>query len=535
MAGQQDAVWWKRGVIYQIYPRSFQDSNGDGIGDLRGIAARLDYLKWLGIDAVWISPIFPSPMKDFGYDISDYVGIDPIFGTLADFDALLEAAHTRDIKIVLDFVPNHTSDQHPWFQESRKSRHNPYRDWYIWHDPARGGGPPNNWLSEFGGGAWTYDDTTGQYYYHAFLEEQPDLNWRNPAVVAAMDGALRFWFDRGVDGMRIDALHHSIKDAQFRDNPPNPDWKPGMKPHLKVLRAHTVDQPEMQTLVAGWRKVADEYDGRVLIGEINLPIPRLMRYYGTKPDGLQLPFNFGLMNTRWGAGPIGDLIARYEAALPQGAWPNWVVGNHDISRIASRIGPEGARLAAMLVLTLRGTPTLYYGDELGMTDVPIAPDQVQDPFEKRVPGIGAGRDPERTPMRWDATPSVGFTTGTPWLPVGAGIETCNVEAERADDRSMLSLHRALLKLRRKRPALAIGSYERVPSGDDCLAFIRRHGNERLLVVLNFAKAPATLKLPAEFIGGRVLLSTAMERGGTLTDTVSLRPVEGLVLAPARPQ
>ncbi len=531
MAGQ--AAWWQRGVIYQIYPRSFQDSNGDGIGDLNGIAHRLDYLKWLGIDALWISPIFPSPMKDFGYDISDYTGIDPMFGTLADFDALLEAAHERDLKIVLDFVPNHTSDQHPWFQQSRKSRDNPYRDWYIWRDPARGSRPPNNWLSEFGGSAWAYDDTTGQYYYHAFLEEQPDLNWRNPAVVKAMDDALRFWFDRGVDGMRIDALHHSIKDAEFRDNPPNPDWKPGMKPHLRVLRAHTVDQPEMESLVIGWRKVADGYDDRVLIGEINLPIPRLMRYYGPRLNGLQLPFNFGLMNTQCNADAIGNLIARYEAALPAGAWPNWVVGNHDISRVATRVGPEAARLAAMLLLTLRGTPTVYYGEELGMVDVPVAPDQVQDPFEKRVPGIGAGRDPERTPMRWDASASAGFTTGDPWLPIGDGVKACNVETERADPTSMLSLHRALLKLRRKRPALAIGSYERVPMTSECLAFIRRHENEHLLVTLNFGKAPLTLKVPAEFTGGRVLLSTTMDRGGNASDTLALRPAEGVVLAPTR--
>jgi alpha-glucosidase len=289
----------------------------------------------------------------------------------------------------------------------------------------------------------------------------------------------------------------------------------------------------MQALVTGWRKVADAYKGRVLIGEINLPLPRLVRYYGPQLDGLHLPFNFGLMNTRFAAATVGDLIARYEAALPAGAWPNWVIGNHDISRIASRIGPEGARLAAMLLLTLRGTPTLYYGDELGMADVPIPPDQVQDPFEKRVPGIGAGRDPERTPMRWDASVSARFTTGRPWLPIGGGVETCNVESERADPTSMLSLHRALLKLRRMRPALALGNYERVPTDGDCLAFIRRHDRERLFVALNFSRTPLTAKAPAEFANGRVLLSTAMERGGTITDTVALRPMEGVVLAPAR--
>jgi alpha-glucosidase len=281
------------------------------------------------------------------------------------------------------------------------------------------------------------------------------------------------------------------------------------------------------------RKVADEFPGRVLIGEMNLPIKRLVTYYGPRLNALQLPFNFGLLAARWDPAVIGDLIARYEAALPPGAWPNWVLGNHDTSRVATRIGTEGARLAAMLLLTLRGTPTLYYGEEIGMSDVPIAPNQVQDPFEKRVPGIGAGRDPERTPMRWAPRPSAGFTAGTPWLPIGDDVGTCNVESERDDPVSMLSLHRALLKLRRKRAALALGDYERVAAEEDCLAFIRRHDRERLLVALNFAKAPATVKVPAEFMNGRVLLSTAMERGGTITDTVALRPMEGLVMAPGR--
>jgi alpha-glucosidase len=271
----------------------------------------------------------------------------------------------------------------------------------------------------------------------------------------------------------------------------------------------------------------------VLIGEINLPIKRLVSYYGPQLNGLQLPFNFGLLNTPWGAATIGGLIARYEAALPDRAWPTWVVGNHDISRIATRIGPESARLAAMLLLTLRGTPTLYYGDEIGMTDVPIPQDRVQDPFEKRVPGIGAGRDPERTPMRWDASPSVGFTAGTPWLPIGDGIDACNVERERDDPRSVLSLHRALLKLRRKRAALAIGSYETVPAGQEGLAFIRRHENEQLLVALNFAQTPRTVTLPEGFAGGRVLLSTALDRAGAVADVVALRPTEGVVLARAR--
>jgi alpha-glucosidase len=356
-------VWWRDGIFYQIYPRSFQDSNADGIGDLKGIIGRLPYLRELGIDAIWLSPIFPSPMADFGYDIADYTGIDPLFGAMGDFEALAEAAHAGGLKIILDLVPNHTSDQHPWFIESRSSRDNPKRDWFLWRDPRPDGGPPNNWLSEFGGSAWEYDAATGQYYYHAFLAQQPDLNWRNPAVSEAVHDVMRFWLNKGIDGFRVDVIWHLIKDAEFRDNPPNPDFQPGRLPHEKVLPLHSADQPEVHDVIARMRRVIDEFDDRVLIGEIYLPPQRLVAYYGNNLAGAQLPFNFALLSAPWNARAIEKIIADYEAALPAGAWPNWVLGNHDRPRVASRVGPDQARIAAMLLLTLRGTPTLYYGDE----------------------------------------------------------------------------------------------------------------------------------------------------------------------------
>jgi alpha-glucosidase len=322
---------------------------------------------------------------------------------------------------------------------ARSSRDNPKRDWYIWRDPAPGGGPPNNWLAHFGGGGWEWDAATGQYYYHAFLKEQPDLNWRNPEVVRAMHDGMRFWLDRGVDGFRVDVIWQMIKDDQFRDNPPNPGWAEGMWPYERLLPVYTADRPEILEVVAGLRRVVDEYDERVLIGEIYLPIERLVAYYGEDLTGAHLPFNFQLILTAWDARSIDRLIRDYEAALPAGGWPNWVLGNHDRHRIASRVGAAQARVAAMLLLTLRGTPTLYYGDELGMADVPIPPERVQDPWEINVPGLGLGRDPERTPMQWSAEPNAGFTDRTPWLPLAADYASVNVEAQRAEPGSMLAL------------------------------------------------------------------------------------------------
>jgi alpha-glucosidase len=522
-------AWWQRGIVYQVYPRSFQDSNGDGVGDLDGIRARLDYLVELGVDAVWISPIFPSPMADFGYDVSDYTDVHPLFGDLAAFDWLLAAAHARGLKVILDFVPNHTSDQHPWFVASRSSRRDPKRDWYIWRD-GKEGGPPNNWVSEFGGSSWTWDAATQQYYYHAFLKEQPDLNWRNPQVCEAMLDVLRFWLDRGVDGFRVDAIHHLIEDDQLRDNPPNPDWRPGQSPARRLARLYSLDREEVHEAIAAMRALADRYDGeRVLIGEASLPIERLMAYYGKSEPGFHLPFNFHLIKTAWEPALIADLIEEYEAALNDGNWPNWVLGNHDRSRVASRIGVAQARVAAMLLLTLRGTPTIYQGEEIGMTDVPIPHNRVQDPWERNVPGLGLGRDPERTPMQWDASANAGFTTGEPWLPLADDYAIVNVEAQRSDPRSMLSLYKALIRLRRREPVLSIGDHVKAWAQNQVLCLERHLDGRSVTVVLNFGAVPAAVELAARQ-SGRVLISTHLDRADErAAGTLRLRADEGVVI------
>ena len=523
-------LWWQRGIIYQIYPRSFMDSNGDGVGDLGGLISRLDYVRWLGVDAIWISPIYPSPMKDFGYDVADYTDIHPLFGTLADFDHLLREAHARDLKVILDFVPNHSSDQHPWFIESRSSRDNPKRDWYIWRDPAPNGLPPNNWLSCFGGSAWQYDPQTEQYYYHSFLREQPDLNWRNSEVVEAMLNVLRFWLERGIDGFRVDVLWHLIKDDQFRDNPPNPEWREGMDPYKKLLPVHSTDQAEVHGVVTRMRRLVDQYRDRVLIGEIYLPIERLVQYYGPDLSGVHLPFNFQLLLATWRARDIAHIIAEYEAALPERGWPNWVLGNHDRPRIVSRIGPVQARLAAILLLTLRGTPTLYYGDEIGMHDVKIPPERIQDPFEKNVPGRGLGRDPQRTPMQWSAQKNAGFTEGDPWLPIADDYRKINVESERDDPASILSLYSKLIKVRRGEPALEVGRLEPVEAEGDLLAYIRRDGHSAFLVALNFGSQSQTMDISSKGSEGRITFSTRLDRSGEIVRGVlDIRPEEGMLV------
>ncbi|MDI3339313.1 MAG: alpha-amylase family glycosyl hydrolase [Sphaerobacter sp.] len=521
--------WWQRGVIYHIYPRSFQDSNGDGEGDLADITSRLDYLAWLGVDAIWISPIYPSPLADGGYDVADYTDIDPRFGTLADFDRLVAEAHRRGIRVILDYVPNHSSDRHPWFLASRASRDNPKRDWYLWRDPAPDGGPPTNWLSYFGGSAWTWDEQTGQYYLHSYLPEQPDLNWRNPAVRHAMLDVLRFWLDRGVDGFRVDALSQVIKDDRWRDNPPNPHWRPGDDPSRALLRVYTSDLPEVHAVVRDIRQVLDAYPDRVLIGELYLPIERLLPYYGERGEGCHLPTNFHLILSPWRATEIGALMERYEAALPDHGWPNWVLGNHDQPRVATRIGPAQARVAAMLLLTARGTPTMYYGDEIGMQDVPIPPERAQDPVAWRLPGLGLGRDPARTPMQWDRSPGAGFTTGEPWLPLAPDAAQVNVAAQQDDPRSLLTLYRRLLALRREEPALQVGAY--LPRGihADVVAFERRAGGRRFLIALNLGAHPT--RVEPDTGAGRIVLSTALDRDGEpVAGMLALRGDEGVIVA-----
>jgi alpha-glucosidase len=528
--------WWAAGVLYQIYPRSFQDSGADGIGDLRGIIDRLPYLSDLGIDAIWLSPIFPSPMADFGYDVADYVGVDPIFGTMDDFDALVLTARARGLKLLLDLVPNHSSDRHPWFLESRASRDNPKRDWYLWRDPAPDGGPPNNWLSEFGGSGWEYDGTTRQYYYHAFLAAQPDLNWRNPEVRAAIYDSMRFWLKKGVDGFRVDVIWHLIKDDQFRDNPENADFRTGMPPHAALLPVYSADRPETLQVVAEMRRVVDEFDQRVLIGEIYLPFERLVAYYGHELSGAHLPFNFALLSAPWHARSIAQLIDRYEQALPAGAWPNWVLGNHDRRRVASRVGEAQARVAAMLLLTLRGTPTMYYGDEIGMRQVEIAPDRVRDPFEKNVPGIGVGRDGCRTPMQWDGSAHAGFSPAEPWLPLADDVVHHNVANLRAEAQSILNLYRALLKLRRRLPQLSQGAYQPLAADGDLLLYRRHHDGRSVLVALNLGAEPVSAASDDFGLDGEILLSTHMDRAGERVGaTLDLRGNEGVIVGRAPDQ
>ncbi len=521
--------WWQTGVLYQVYPRSFLDSNGDGVGDIAGITSKLDYLRWHGVDAVWLSPIYPSPMADFGYDISNYTDIHPLFGTLQDLDILVQQAHQRDLKVILDFVPNHTSDEHPWFQQARSSQTNEHRDWYIWRDPAPDGGPPNNWRSKFGGSAWHFDERSGQYYLHVFDKKQPDLNWRNPKVRQAMYEVMRFWLDQGIDGFRIDALAVLLEDEQFRDNPLNPEWRPGDPPHTRQLAHYTEDQPGMHEIVQEMRTLTESYGQRVLIGEICLPVERLMPYYGEQLDEIHLPFNFQFVNLpTWEARTIRQVVEDYEAAFPQGAWPNWVLGNHDRSRIATRVGREQARLAQLLLLTLRGTPTCYYGDELGMQDVPLPRELMHDPPGKDDPEHS--RDPLRTPMQWDGSANAGFCPAEvrPWLPVANDYQTFNVAAEQHDPRSFLMLTRALLDVRCSRSALTLGSYQSVEQENPaCFVYLRQHHEQCYLVALNFSAQDQVVTLKGQ---GHIVLSTFLDRGGSLDlSAAHLRGNEGLLI------
>jgi alpha-glucosidase len=425
--------------------------------------------------------------------------------------------------------------------QSRRSRDDPKRDWYLWVDPAPDGGPPNNWLSNFGGPAWTFDEATGQYYGHAFLKEQPDLNWRNPKVRAAMYDAMRFWLRRGVDGFRVDVIYHLVKDEFLRDNPSNPDYVGG-DPAQRLLPQHTTDQPEVQMIVMEMRQVLDEFSAptssRVLIGEVYLPIDRLMNYYGLDAAGVlrgaQLPFNFHLIGAQWQATIVDRLVREYEAALPPGAAPNWVLGNHDKPRIASRVGADGARLAAMLLLTLRGTPTLYYGDELGMTDVQIPSDEVQDPFERNEPGKGLGRDPQRTPMPWSGEePHAGFTNGRPWLRMGSDWRERNVARQLGEEGSMLQLYRRLLALRRRYTALHEGTYEPITVQGNVLVYARDHDESRIVVLLNFGHQSVSISTSHLFLQSSpppaVWLSTLLDRKGRVADEIELRPDEGLIV------
>jgi alpha-glucosidase len=533
-------AWWQKGIIYQIYPRSYQDSNGDGIGDLLGIKNRLDYIQSLGVDAVWLSPIYPSPMHDFGYDVADYVDVNPMFGTMEDFDSLNEDVHSRGMKMILDLVPNHTSNEHEWFIESRSSKDNPKRDWYIWRDPAPDGGLPNNWLSFFGGPAWTFDDATGQYYLHQFVSQQPELNYRNPEVLEAMLNVMRFWLEKGVDGFRVDVIWLMLKDEEFRDEPINPGWD-GVNPHDSIQHIRTMNLPRVHALIKRMRKVLDAYDERMMVGEIYMSNEDLVKYYGDRRDDgsfdeCHLPFNFQLIQTSWDAQAVRKVVDAYEQTLPDGAWPNWVLGNHDQHRVASRTGPDQARIANLMLLTLRGTPTTYYGEEIGMENVVIPQEFIQDPPAVNQPEIAHifGRDPERTPMQWDASPNAGFSDDgvTTWLPVSQNYDVLNTDAQTKNPTSMLNLYKSVMQLRKKEASLHVGEYVSVEvDSKNIFAYQRvKVGYDRFLIVLNFSDLPESVDLSHVALLGKIEISTSMQRLGDVTLTsLNLDPNEGLIL------
>jgi alpha-glucosidase len=535
-------AWWRTAVFYEIYVRSFQDSNGDGVGDLPGIIERLDYLndgtpRSLGVDALWLTPINPSPMFDFGYDVSDYRDVDPLFGSLQDFDRLINEAHRRGIRIILDLVPNHTSHQHPWFKASRRARTDAQRDWYIWRDPGPDGTYPNNWVSSFGGPAWTLDPATGQYYLHSFLAEQPDLNYRNPAVVRAMEEVIRYWLDRGVDGFRVDVIHKMIKDAALRDNPrPAPDEEHPVRHYGSQKHVHDEDQPEVHDIIRSWRRILDTYGERTMVGEVYLFDPaRVAAFYGSGHDELPLAFNFSFMWSPWDASAFRAQVDTIESVLPDGAQPTYVLSSHDAPRYRTRYddpqwGEAHARVAAMMLLTLRGTPFLYYGEEIGMRDVVIPAERVRDPVGKRFPAVG--RDPERTPMQWSGAPGGGFTTAADsWLPLGPDYHIVNVARQLDDERSHLSLYRRLLWYRKRSPALTHGTYRPLDSAPDTFVYRREHAGQRLVIALNFADEPRRVRLPLPSVG-HIEISTDCDR--TLprvpSNDFELHPSEGMIVA-----
>ena len=490
-------LWWKHGIIYQIYPRSFLDTGLDGIGDLQGIRQKLDYLKDLGVDGLWLSPINPSPDKDFGYDVADYNGIDPKFGDMATFDLLLEEAHQRGIHIIMDLVLNHTSDQHPWFLESASSRDNPYHDWYIWRDPAPGGGFPNNWTSIFSGPAWKFNEARGQYFYHMFTPEQPDLNWRNPKVREAMLAVFKFWLDRGVDGFRLDVFNAYYKHPELADNPVKPSIH--LRPFDRTEHINDVSQPEMIPLVRDIRSLLDQYPERYVVGETFLADSAQARTY-IGEDRLHAGFDYGFTHAPFSAKGFGKAVQYWDALHGEEAWPNYFFNNHDTKRSATRFaaGEDDARLKVLLTLQLavRGTPYLYYGEEIGMRDIPVKRSELQDPVGKTYWPLPVGRDGCRSPMQWNAETYAGFSKVQPWLPVHRNYPVRNVATQERDPQSLLHFYKELIKLRRVTPALHAGTMLLPEVENPALLLIERHyGAQQALVVLNFSRKQQVHLLP----------------------------------------
>jgi alpha-glucosidase len=523
--------WWQDAVFYEVYPRSFADSNGDGIGDLKGIESKLDYLKRLGVDAIWITPCFPSPQVDFGYDVSDYENIDPMYGTLADFDRLVKAAKKKHIRIIMDFVINHTSEQHPWFLDSKSSRTSAHRDWYIWRDGKTDGQPPSNWISGFGGSTWKFDATTGQYYYHYFATAQPDLNWRNPAVEKAMFDVTRFWYKHGVSGFRLDAVDLLFEDPDLHDNPILPGTNEMGDP--KMIDKYNDKLPENHDVLRRLRSVADE-SGAVLVGETYTDsAAELKEYYGAHNDEIQLPMDFMFCTLDKLSAP--EFRKQIALAESTGGWPTYVIGNHDMARSYVRYGDgqhndQIAKLMAAMYLTLRGTPVMYYGEEIGMeNNDPTRKEDVKDPMGITGWPKYKGRDGERTPMQWNGSANAGFTTGTPWLPVPPSAQTHNVESELNDRDSVLQFYRQLLLLHHRNPALRDGDYVALHQDDlNVLAYLRRNKNKAVLVVLNMSGTAqrVSFNLSAEgFVSTKaktILTTSTLTPSGQL-DQIALEP------------
>jgi alpha-glucosidase len=499
----QEKLWWQHGIIYQIYPRSFQDTNADSIGDLPGIIQHLDYLQDLGVDGIWLSPINPSPDRDFGYDVSDYNAIDPKFGTMQDFDTLLTEAHQRGIHIILDLVLNHTSDLHPWFQESLKSRENPYHDWYLWHDPAPDGDYPNNWVSIFGGPAWEYNRALNQYYYHMFTPQQPDLNWRNPQVRQEMLDIFRFWLDRGVDGFRLDVFNEYFKDKDFRNNPRKPGFH--LLPFDRYEHIYDTSQPEMFPLLKEIRGIVDSYPERYVVGETFLADAVHARLY-IGPDLLHAGFDYGYAKSPWGARGFGNAIAFWDALHGEEAWPNYFLNNHDTPRSSVRYvtGENDARLKLLagMHLTVRGTPYLYYGEEIGMRDTRYRRSELQDPVGKRYWPFNKGRDGCRSPMQWDASLNAGFSSVQPWLRTNPDYPLRNVQAQSEDPHSLYHFYKQLIQLRRENPALYTGALDLLPlENESVLVYKRTAAEQQALIALNFSNREQKVSIPLAAANG----------------------------------
>jgi alpha-glucosidase len=509
-----DFLWWRDGVIYQIYPRSFADSNGDGLGDLAGITSHLDYLADLGIDAIWLSPFYPTPDKDFGYDISNYVDVDPRFGTLADFDRLVAETHRRGIRIILDLVLNHTSDQHSWFLESRSNRNNPKRDWYIWRDQ------PNNWQASFGGKAWEYDAVTDQYYLHLFTKEQPDVNWRNPEVRKAQLDVFRFWMERGVDGFRLDVFNAYFKHPDLPDNPP----KFGLRGFDRQRHIHDIDQPEMMPFLNEMRLLLDSYPERYAVGETYFATPqKTVSYCGTDKLHAAFSFDFTFMDLFYPIFPwnpnwvMKQVLKREEIFNPAEVWPTTVMSNHDLPRAANRYArvenDSQPFLAMTLLLTLRGTPFMYYGEEIGMRNIHLRHSEILDPPGKKYWPFYKGRDGCRSPMQWNETTFAGFSTAKPWLPVHPDYIRRNVSAQQADRDSLFNFTKKLLALRKEIPALRHGDFIPLKTPRGVLAYLRRTQEQSVLVAMNFGRRNVKFTLP---VGDwRMLLTTDQGATGTL--------------------